>query len=208
MKFIQHRANDHKILAVTPYAEIDVWVADNGELVVKHDVKGNVDCAPPIFLVDYLKHTKFEKFFVDIKQSLSDDDILRISRTFGPTRLLGMFDIPWPSFHRVVSHNNVVEIFTEVFARFSEHEMNRGAPHVRNLWLDPLDRWKPIDYLNLIERTDEDDNIIIASPELHGCSDIEATEVWRMLGVYNFAEVTGIVTKWPQDAKRVIESYA
>jgi hypothetical protein len=204
MKFIQHRANDHKMVASTPFAEIDVWVCDDGSLKVKHDVKGDPGSVPPIHLQDYLRHSPYQRYFVDIKQSLCDEDYLRIIKTIGRGRLIGLFDIPWPAYHRLVNLNLPA---VDIYARYSEHERSRGSGHVRNLWLDPLDDWSAKNYCDLICDTDEEDAIIVASPELHGRSKEEAEKVWEMLGIYKFAEVVGIVTKWPTEAEKGYKRY-
>jgi len=196
MMIIQHRANDHKGTIEAEYAEMDVWMCDDGKIRLKHDVKGDANSAPPILLSDYLAAEPFDRYLVNIKQSLSISDLARISDSFLPFKLIGFFDVPTPLAILADKH-------FRIFHRRSEFERNTSA---RFHWLDPLLSQSLKAHQENMEAK-ENDLFIVACPSLHGTKLEVLKPVWewvRDLGkdqFYLHRQMFGIVTKYPAKAK-------
>jgi hypothetical protein len=198
MMIIQHRANDHMNQRKASFAEVDVWVCDDGRLRLKHDVKGDAGCAPPITVETFLLNAPWDKFFVNIKQSLSIEDYWRIEAAF-ENRLIGLFDIPMPAAYRLSAHATC-----PIYERVSEYE---GGLRTGYVWLDPLDGHEYDNYWNASRppKIRASDKVIIACPSLHGEGINECRKLWSFLKLNGlWAEPTGIVTKFPEQAAEVL----
>jgi len=206
MFIIQHRVNDHKQEQKARFAEVDVWVCDDGKLRLKHDVKGDAGCAPPIDVETFLASAPWEKYFVNVKQSLSIQDYLTIEGLFNSQKkLIGMFDVPMPN------AKNLNDYSPFVYERISEFE---GGLDTGAMWVDPLTGNSPKQYFDLFEkirsmrgttRIMPGDNVIVCCPSLHGYTMEYSNIIWEWIkGQGNWLEVAGIVTKYPKEAAEVL----
>jgi hypothetical protein len=188
MLVIQHRVNVIYTEHSAQYAEVDVQVADDGSLVIKHNPDDY-----PVSLESYLKWSKFDGYFVDIKQNMDVKYIKYIAEAFGD-KLLGLFDIPMPSVF-FTPHLNL-----PIYLRVSELEpYNKNFRHI---WLDPLKSYSPSRYgglLNLLPHY-TDIQVIVACPSLHGKTMRECKEVWEYLKKHN---IQGIVTKHVKECTKI-----
>lgn len=183
-------------------AEVDVWVCDDGKLRLKHDVKGDKGI-PPILVEEYLSNSYFEKFFVNIKQSLSTDDYTRILSAFSD-RLIGIFDIPSVDKYRLIRANSGCYIYD----RMSEIE----EPTLPAIWLDSLIQQSWYDYQGFLTRIKHqfgEARVIIACPSLHNRDAAHAEEnCWKLIKhMREFKSpvvIEGLVTKYPVEAREVI----
>jgi len=201
MKVLSHRQNDWKPVNKSGIwgAEIDVQVCDDGELRARHDPDPGAYYSGDIDII--FDHSDFERFFVDIKQNLDIKWLKRIVEKFGH-RLIGLFDIPFPSayFARIAG--------LPIYARLSEFE-----PVVRlfdSFWVDPLVSQKYTTHARLITSTDKNHKIIVACPSLHG-HDLEASRnVWETfvnletMKDKDWGVIEGVVTKFPLEAMEFI----
>lgn len=192
MKIIQHRANGivpNQIPAVD-YAEIDVQVSHNGEIVVGHDLWGVCYGAGL-----YLKKSRYKKHLLNLKQNLPIEKIDEIAKLF-EGRSLGFFDVPFPSAY--YAHKRMHVIWT----RLSEYEPITNK--FSRFWADPLESHGIQDYGNLVVQANKGEEIILASPDLHGKSLDESMEVWNIVNfvnnISNRGNVVGLVTKYPKEA--------
>lgn len=205
MMIIQHRVNDHRQEQKARFAEVDVWVCDDGRLRLKHDVKGDEGCVPPIDVETFLDNAPWEKYFVNVKQSLNIQDYLAIEGVFNSRKkLIGMFDVPMPNAKRLNDFSPFV------YERLSEYE---GGLNTGSAWVDPLDGNSPKQYFDLCEsfrrrrgvtRIAKDENLIICCPSLHGYTMECSRIVWEWIkGQSKWLEIAGIVTKHPVEAAEV-----
>ena len=197
MMIIQHRANDHKQKQTARFAEVDVWVCDDGRLRLKHDVKGDKDSAPPIDVETFLSNATWEKYFVNVKQSLSIEDYYRIADEFDG-KLIGLFDIPMPSAY-VLS----IAASFPIYERVSEYE---GGLRTGHAWIDPLNSLSLHSYAMMFGKALEMQrgaDLILACPSLHGGDLKFCQNVWSWLK-FAPANPIGIVTKFPEQAAEVL----
>lgn len=198
MMIIQHRANDHKMKQTARFAEVDVWVCDDGKLRLKHDVKGDTQSAPPIDVETFVANAPWEKYFVNVKQSLSIEDYWRIEAAFDE-KLIGLFDIPMPNILYLARHATC-----PIYERVSEYEDGIQTGFV---WLDPLDGNAYDDYADVCRppKVRASNKVIIACPSLHGRTLNESSRIWNWLKVDGFwTQPIGIVTKFPKEAAEVL----
>ena len=190
MLVIQHRANFPPTNAKTAVAEIDVQIDNQGRVVVGHNPDGIFHTAE-----FFLKHTKFKKFFIDIKQNLPVEYLHKIMATFRG-KSIGLFDVPMPSAYFLTRSG------AAFYQRLSEFE---PVQYLSNkFWLDPLSYQDPEAFLNVLRRTQQNQEVVFASPELHNNSFEEAKRVWLALRIYNYhnrnnAKIAGVVTKYPEE---------
>jgi len=195
VKVIQHRYNDPLKPLHSKYVEIDVHVAENSTLIVKHDPDDNVR-----YRASYMaKLEGIEGFFVDIKQSLDIQNLKRIADNFGD-KLIGLFDVPFPSAYFARKAG------IPVYGRISEFEPIERL--FDRFWIDPLTSWNYKRYVDLLKTTDQNHKVIIAAPSLHGHGpeiDIKvALALMNVLG--RFGQVEGIVTKYPQAVEEALRA--
>jgi hypothetical protein len=206
---VQHRVNDHKQEKLADFAEIDVWLCDNGQIRLKHDVVES-NGAPPILLSDYLARATFNGYFLNIKQALSFQQLNRILKEFkNPEMVRGVFDIPFPLITCYAS------IEAPVFKRVSEWEGWYPSLPVMGVWIDPLKSYDAAKYLKLFGKAHENSTLpsrfYFACPSLHGLPINECEPIWRTISVINYygkpiAECfeVGIVTKHPREAREIL----
>jgi len=191
MKVIEHRVNLPKQATITPYAEIDIHVGEHGRLVVKHDLEGK-----GWDIGRYIHESSHEKFFVDIKQNLDVVHYQMIINQFGE-RLLGIFDVPFPSAY-FASQAGI-----EFYGRLSEFEL---APMrlVNKYWVDPLSEWDDKMYRRLTYSVGYGAEVILACPSLHEKGIADCDEVWKwMRDTHMKDRIEGIVTKHPKEFMEV-----
>lgn len=196
MLILAHRVNDFIPGNTTSAdgAEIDVQVCDDGVIRAKHDPCWNQ--VPPLRVSTIIEKSGYNKFFVDVKQSLKPVFIKLIADQFGD-KLLGLFDIPMPSVYFTPS------LRLPIYIRVSELE-----PYNRNfnkVWLDPLKSHSPSRYgglLTLLPSHSQVD-VIVACPSLHGKSLRECKQVWSYLKNKN---IQGIVTKHVEVCREIFNA--
>ena len=192
MRIIQHRYNDPNDSLYAKSVEIDVHVIENGSLAVKHD-PDSIGVRASYFA----KNTpNIDGFFVDIKQNLSVPHLKRIVGTFGK-KLLGIFDVPFPSAYFATKAG------LPVYARLSEFEPVQML--FDKFWLDPLVSWTPKKYLELFGSTSTHHKVVVAAPSLHGHScatDIRVAQALERADVCS--QIEGFVTKHPRRVSRAL----
>jgi len=194
MLVIEHRANFLTEPEKSTLGEIDVHILENGKFAVKHDIyEGGW------ILEHFLKHSMHDRFFVDIKQNLKVGVYERLIETMGD-RLIGLFDVPMPAAYFLAKKG------VKFYERLSEFE-NPTALTDR-FWLDPLANQVVPHFERLLWETTANQKFIYASPELHGCSMLEAANAWGSLkafvsGKNRFAKLEGIVTKYPEEFSKI-----
>jgi hypothetical protein len=199
MKIFAHRVNDWKPgnIHAAHGAEIDVQIADNGDIVAKHDPCWNQ--VPPILVKNIIENSGYDKFFVDIKQNLSVKFLEQIAVAFGD-KLHGLFDVPYPSAY-YARHLGV-----PIYQRLSEFEPYLNLTNM--FWLDPLMSCTCDKYDKLLHGLPKDSKVMICSPELHG--QITVPAVWDWLK-YKLKEgdsrIEGLVTKAPDRALIYFKEY-
>ena len=184
MLVIQHRANLPYAKAYTDVAEIDVQIDNRGNVVVGHNPDG-VFFEAEVFL----KHSRFKRFFIDIKQNLPVGHLMKIMRTFD-NRSIGLFDVPMPSAFFLDRAG------VNFYSRVSDVE-----PVINSLtnryWVDPLCVWSAPMYEAIASQIVNKQNAIVACPSLHGQDIEKCKEVWSWLK--EDGRLQGIVTKHPRE---------
>jgi hypothetical protein len=192
MKIFAHRVNDWKPGNIHGIygAEIDVQFSDTGKIVAKHEPYGNQ--VPPIPIENVLKHSGFDKFFVDIKQNMDTKYLQKIVDLFGD-KLHALFDVPYPSMFFCIREQ------LPVYGRISEQES--AIDGVKGYWLDPLEDTSLDKYTSLLAQVPHNSKVIVCSPDLH----LEPFhDVWEWLQFRinsGDTRIEGIVTKQIMNAK-------
>ena len=200
MKIFAHRQNDWKPGNIhnAHGAEIDVQFTDNGEIVAKHDPYWN--SVPPVSVSNIVKHSNYDKFFVDIKQNMDIKYLEMIVEAFGD-KLHALFDVPYPSALYAIKAG------LPVYDRISEFEHPLNL--TQGVWLDPLMACFSSKYEALLGRLDKNNRAMICSPELHG-QGTQIIEVWGWIKDKLEAgdpRIEGLVTKAPDKAMIFFSEY-
>lgn len=192
MKIIQHRVNGAGGLRPrSKWAEIDVHVDHNGNLIAKHDP----DDPWPTYAESYVP--SWDGFFVDIKQNLRVEYYNKIAELFG-SKLIGLFDVPFPAAYFLAKSKPAYP----VYYRYSELEKQQYfATH---LWLDPIVSQDFYAYANLInDAMSYTKSIIVAAPSLHGGSLNDDKNIYWLLKNMgrqnNGLPIDGLVTKYAKE---------
>ena len=201
MLVIQHRANGllrhwSNTAPAVGIAEVDVHIDMYGEILVKHNPN-----EPGYKLSYFLKYSKHEKFFVDIKQNLPVPLLLKIMRAFDK-RSIGLFDVPMPSAYFLAKEG------VNFYSRLSEYERPEGLTN--RYWLDPLETWDFKTYKHLIHSLQDTDRTIIACPSLHGQPLSVCQRLWKWIKVEvqigGHDRIEGIVTKHVEECEKVLNA--
>lgn len=198
MKIFAHRVNDWKPgnFSKCYGAEIDAQINDVGRVKAQHDPCGNQ--IPPIDVDIIIKHSGYDKFFVDIKQNMSIEFLKMIVEAFGD-KLHALFDVPMPSAYFAMRAG------LPIYQRLSEFEPCLGLGN--KYWLDPLVSYTECKYEFLLSKILPGGKVIICSPELHGH---KATEVWNWIEEKlqnKDSRIEGLVTKSPDRAMRFFKEH-
>jgi len=176
--------------------EIDVQVDEGGAPVVWHD------CTNLLIgktLHTYMEQSAARSIFVDIKQNLPVEQLRNIVDVVGD-RLLGLFDVPFPSAYFARKEG------LPIYARLSEYEpVNRLFD---SFWVDPLAAQTFSTHAHLITSTDPHHKLVVACPSLHGHHLEYSRDVWRTFkrlnestGRRQWGNILGMVTKFPLEAR-------
>lgn len=198
MIFIQHRLNSPlrigpNVKLPSTFAEVDVHISYKGQVVIKHNPDDRSGEWPVEEYLASMEKKGLTGYLVDIKQNLDVKYLDRIAKAFG-SKLIGLFDIPWPSLHDALRKTTL-----PIYCRVSEYEpFHTSYPGV---WLDPLMLWTPSHYVSLFRHIEAQGapNIIVAAPSLHGHRKEMDLKVMRRLldedSKGNLKLIKGVVTK-------------
>lgn len=196
LKIIAHRVNHWNVRNKHGVygAEIDVQVMNDGTIKAVHDPN---DWRPGS-ISEIFDYAGYYKFFVDIKQNLDVRFLRRIVDLF-EDRLIGLFDVPWPSAYYARRAG------LPIWERLSEYEPVRGK--CKRFWLDPLRGWHSSKYERLLKQVPRGSKVIVCSPELHEesqSSELISCWGWIKDNVAN-GRIYGLVTKKPKSAMDFFE---
>ena len=207
IKVIQHRVNDYLIPRLSDFAELDIHIDSDGEVVIKHDPDERLAVRVPAIL-----SMGFDKLLIDIKQNLSPRFIRKIVDVVGFDNILGFIDVPWPSASFFLNG-----VKPNLYWRLSRYE--RPPEDASKIYIDPItEKCETRDYKRLIidfsyynRRNGGEATYIIAAPDLHG-KDLNSTlQVVRDLhedfaNTYMIKSLEGIITKYPTEVQELVST--